>query len=192
LEKNMPAPSFENVPDSLKAPFGPYRQAPPEHGGRWYYVYPFNQTPWHTEPAVEDPGPEGFVELFGPPPNSNDFHHEENPSLAFRIARTKYEQDKKYFKQAGTPPNLDVDGLAAAQVTYEAWGMGEPKFYEGRYGWMAIFPDSQIPNYQSPVSQVVGFPHLVVPQYQMRLIEDGFELGDVHPFVPPHLLVSED
>ena len=170
----MAAPSFENVPDHWKYPFGPYRQAPPEYGARWYMVNPFTGAePWLNDEKVAKPLPPGFLEIFRARPTSDQFHNVPNGMEAFRVARNRWDQDRKHFKQAGVPPGVDPAELKSASAVFKFWGMGEPKFYEGRYGWKARFPESQIYNFEANLDGVFVGPHVLIAQYQIRLLEFG-------------------
>lgn len=191
----MAVPSFDSVPDQWKHPMGPYRQAPKQYGGRWWLVTPFTAPggimPWVLASGEADPEPEklpeGFVEIFGRRPKSQDFHDFPNPSQAFRVAVVTWEQDKKFFKRAGLPDwaEEDMQLVRNARAVFDAWGMGNPAFYEGRYGWMVRFPQSQIRDYQSTAWGALNATHLVIAGYQVRLINEGIIPADRHPFVPP-------
>lgn len=187
----MAVPHFSEVPDSWQHPVGPYRQAPAEYGGEWWYVNPFTGlTPWVTwvteAPKKQPKLPAGFEEIFGPRPNSNDFHGAPNPARAFQDAVNLWEQDLKHFKQAGRPEWVSGNQFDEAAAIFAAWGLGPLKLYEGRYGWMARFPGSKIKNFETSVWEAINYPHLVVPRYQMQLAGNGVELGERHPFLPAH------
>lgn len=186
----MASPRFKQVPEHWKQPIGPYRQAPPEHGGEWWLVNPFTTAePWlnqgTTRPSEEPPP--GFVEIFGPRPKSSDFHNSTNPSLLFRLATVQWEQDLRYFKQAGVPEWATPEQVSEAGVVAQKWDMGMPRFYEGRYGWMARFTESQIREFESSAWGLLNAIHVQVAAYQIRLIDRGIIPKKRHPFVPPHL-----
>ena len=183
-------PRFQEVPEHWKAPVGPYRQAPPEFGGEWWLVDPFTgETPWLTQAGgpPREILPEGYEEIFGPRPQAADFRGERNPSLMYRTAVVKWEQDLRYFKQAGTPEWADPRLVATAANLFEQWGMGTPRFYEGRYGWMARFPESEIRDYEASAWGALNASHLLVAQYQIRVVGRGAVPEKRHPFVPPHV-----
>lgn len=188
-------PHFHDVPDRWKYPEGPYRQAPQEFGGDWWLVNPFGSaTPWATQSQspAQEALPAGFEEIFGKRPQSQDFHSTPNPSLYFRIARNQWEQDLRYFKRAGVPEPYTAQQVEAASMVFESWGMGKPRFYEGRYGWSARFPDSSIPEYETAARAALESTHLVIAQYQLALLERGEVPEQKHPFVPPHVWPGEE
>lgn len=133
-----------------------------------------------------DASPEGFESVFGPRPNPNDFHDADNPSLAYRVAITSWNDAKKNFKgTADLPPDRSESEVQLAIDTYKAWGMGTPKFYEGRYGWFARFVESEIPDFEVRVEPTFFFVHNVIPSYQYRLIQmQKLDKGS-HPWLPP-------
>lgn len=188
----MAIPSYESVPEHWRTPFGPYRQAPPEYGGRWYYVNPFTGLePWKRDKPPARTIPPGFLEIFGPEPQANDYHGA-GGNAAFQAARDLWLQDLKHFKQAGTPPGFSAEQISAAVATFEAWGMGRPRFYEGRYGWVAAFPDSQVPDFRAWAPGAIEATHQVIAQYQFRALSEGLEVEQEHPFVPPRLFSGEE
>ena len=183
------------VPDSWKHPAGPYHQAPAEYGGGWWYVSPFTGAePWKRLDAVNNPSaggvggagaanqlPDGFAEVFGEKPMGPQYKNYRE----YQTAKIRWEQDLKYFKQAGVPPEVTPEKLEAITKTAEAWGMGAPKFYEGRYGWKVRFPDSAFPDHEVGLEGVTMGMHQSIARYQVRLVEAGIEPAQKHPFVPP-------
>ena len=175
----MAVPSYETVPDHWKQPFGPYVQAPESFGGKWYYVSPFTgPEPWKRDFPAEEL-PEGFLEIFGPRPTSDG----KLPAV-FQRERNQWLQDLKFFKSAGPPEWATAEQLEFAGKLYEEWGMGHPLYYEGRYGFMAAFVKSQLPDYETAAHQAIEYGHFVIAQYQISLRAQGKELVWVHPFVP--------
>lgn len=178
-------PSFETVPEHWKHPVGPYRQAPVAYGGKWWHVSPFTgEEPWvRFQTPIEEPDyPEGFLAIFGPRP--------EPKSPEDRLLAVEWDQELQHFKQAGLPPDSDKfphSNLANATAAFEAWGMGAPKFYEGRYGWRAAFPDGPLRWYDVDALGAVAATHLVIAQYQVRLVSEGMTPKQRHPFVPPQI-----
>jgi hypothetical protein len=176
-------PRFAQVPESAQFPQGPYRQAPAEFGGDWWLVNPFTGSePWRAldfadapNVALEtEPAPEDFVRVFGPRPDTS-------------TAAAQWEQDLTYFQGTGLPDGFDNTQLDAATAQFEAWGMGKPVFYEGRYGWQVRFPDSQLPTFETTASTALLVPHLVVAEFQVREIQEGISPGPLHPFLPERL-----
>ena len=187
-------PRFKEVPQHWKHPEGPYRRAPAEYGGEWWLTNPFaSPTPWLTQskPAREEKLPSGFADLFGPRPKASSFRETPNPSLYFRLALVKWEQDLQHFKRAGVPEWAGEEALRDAAHVFESWDMGEPRYYEGRYGWSARFPDSELPEFDAAARAAIETTHLVVAQYQMALLEQQLTPKRKHPFVPPQVWPDE-
>lgn len=181
--------SKATVPEHWKAENGgPYRQAPQQYGGQWWYVNPFTgQEPWvraNYKPAPMSL-PEGFVEIFGAEPQFADYRD----SVAWRIARDQWRLDLERFKGAGRPLWLSEEQVAELNAIYSAWGMGRPRFYGGRYGEMVRWPDSAMPDFEQSAYTVAHYPHQVIAMYQVDLVQAGIDLpeGSRHPFVPPQL-----
>ena len=184
-------PRYQDVPDTWKWPLGPYQQAPPEFGGEWWKVNPFTgPEPWHPVEINSPPEleiPEGFTEIFGVRPEASDF----SSSRSFKAAEQRWEQDLRYFQGSGIPDGFDQAQVDLAAGVFEQWDMGRPLFYEGRYGWMARFPDSAIPNFEANVTASLEVSHIVVAKYQTRQLFNGVTPRVVHPFVPPFLVSTE-
>ena len=182
-------PRYQDVPDAWKWPLGPYRQAPPEFGGEWWKVNPFTgPEPWRQveispEPEIRD----GFTEIFGTRPRASDF----SSFRPHKAAELRWEQDLKFFQRSGIPEGYDQAQVELAAGVFEKWDMGRPVFYEGRYGWMARFPDSAIPNFEANVTASLEVSHIVVAKYQTRQLLHGVTPAVVHPFVPPLLVSAE-
>jgi len=190
-------PHFPDVPDSARYPAGPYRQAPPEYGAEWWLVNPFTgDAPWlHQDLAgspVTSPAskyaaenlPQDFRQAFGEMPVRRT--GESGAGLVARISRWK--QDLEFFQRTGIPEGFEESQVELASAVYEQWGMGQPVFYEGRYGWFARFPDSALPDFEMDAASAVQASHLAIARFQVRLLREGVELPAPHPFVPPHLL----
>lgn len=181
-------PRFESVPEHWKYPEGPYRQAPPEYGGEWWMVNPFaTPEPWLTQsqPVRRDPLPEGFEELFGPRPEASSFRSTPNPSQYFRMALVNWEQELRYFQKPGPPDWASEDALRNAAAIFEAWEMGSPRYYLGRYGWAVRFRDSALPDFDAEARAALESTHLLVARFQMAMLEHGLMPARKHPFVPP-------
>jgi len=177
-------PRFDDVPESVRHPNGPYRQAPAEFGGQWWLVSPFTgEAPWETQLAAAEPPPAPpaeFAAVFG-----------ERPSRASAAAALEWDQNLEHFKGVGTPEGFAAEQIDAAGDVFEQWGLGRPVFVEGRYGWSAHFPDSQVQGFQASPFTAVEAPHLVVARYQIRMTQDGQEPPEQHPFVPPQIFGHE-
>lgn len=189
----MSIPCFVEIPEAWKAPFGPYQQAPPEFGGKWFKVNPFTgPEPWKIEVSVKDVLPVGFEDIFGPRPRSEDFRDEPNPSRAFRVATETWEQDLKYFYAVGPPEWATPEQVALAADTARFWDMGTPAFYTGRYGSMVRFPEAYpYTRFESTAWSVINAMHHEVAAYQIQLWQEGFMPDGRHPFVPTDLFIAE-
>lgn len=180
------AKTFKEVPDHWKAPIGPYRQAPEQFGGEWWLVNPFTTAePWLTQTnkgGKPETLPEGFVELFGPRPTAKDFPSHRN----FQVALVEWKQDLEGFKQAGVPEWATAAEIESASELFEKWSMGAAGFYEGRFGWMAKFPDAELlPGYEAVAYTALMASHLVIARYQVDVsIRLDITLSPRHPFVP--------
>ncbi len=184
----MAVPRFKEVPDHWRYPIGPYRQAPPEFGGEWWMVNPFTtEEPWKNQAGPAEQLPEGFAEIFGPRPKVSDYLDTPKPSESFRIATLQWEQDVKYFKTAGVPEWAKESEHSLAEQTFRFWEMGSPRFYEGRYGFMARFPESLFRNFEAPAWAALRATHHEVAAYQIRSLNRGIVPTKRHPFVPPQL-----
>jgi hypothetical protein len=152
-------------------------------------VNPFTGSePWRTQGGdVERELPPGFAEVFGTRPKISDYSHTSNPGLSWRLAVGRWEQDLRYFQRAGVPEWATPEQVAVAAEVTRSWGLGAARFYEGRYGWMARFPDSQIREFESSAWAVLNVTHHVIAGYQWRLLEHGIVADKQHPFVPPHV-----
>lgn len=186
-------PRFDTVPDHWKYPEGPYRQAPAENGGQWWLVNPFGSAePWLTQsqkPKAEVL-PLGFALIFGTRPQAKDYRGPGYPQT-FQAATADWEQSLAQFKQAGPPEWATAAEIQAAGQVFEAWDMGRPYFYEGRYGWSARFPHSELPQFEVAARAALEQGHLVVAQYQLALLERGAVPEKKHPFTPPSAWPAE-
>lgn len=173
-------PRFESVPESARYPLGPYRQAPAEYGGEWWLVSPFTgDTPWAREfppPTQATQAPPEFVAVFG-----------ERPSGSGPAAQHIWDQNLEHFQGVGVPEGFSAEQVEAAGDVFEEWGLGRPVFAEGRYGWSAHFPGSQVEGFQASPFTAIEAPHLVVARYQIRMTQDGGAPTEQHPFVPPQV-----
>ena len=176
-------PSFEDVPDSVKWPSGPYRQAPAEYGGQWWLVNPFTgPEPWiGASPsaalaAEDDRLPPGFREVFGDPPRAS-----ENRGSAL----TDWLRNLEHFQGVGVPDGFTLADVELAGDVFEAWGMARPVFYNGRYGWRAAFVDDNGERFEASAFTSLAAPHLIVARRQIRQIGEGLTPATLHPFVPP-------
>lgn len=155
-------------------PSAPYQKAPDEYGGG-YWARTFVPEPWKTERPKEKELPTGFENIFGPEPGTGD------------PRRPRWLNNLQYFKQAGKPEGFSDEQIDVASHQLNAWGLGTPAFYEGRYGWRARFPESQLPVFEATPEMAIEFPHLVIAQFQVRLSQEGLRPGKIHPWVPPHI-----
>ncbi|MEZ5365573.1 MAG: hypothetical protein R2748_25400 [Bryobacterales bacterium] len=182
-------PRYMDVPEGLRYPDGPFRQAPHEYGGEWWFTSPFTGAePWltqgygdpygvATDASAEDVDP-AFVAVFGPKPN-----RETHPNPSLRAAAVAdWERNREYFQGVGVPEGFTQEQVDAAGDLYEAWGLGRPLFYEGRYGWTATFP--QAGGFEAAPYAAIEAPHLVVARHQVEMASRGETPAEKHPFVP--------
>lgn len=181
------------VPDNWKAGpphFGPYVQAPPNCGAKWYLVSPFNQQPWLKECSdFVDPKkrelPAGFVDVFGPEPA----RLQGESTFAYLPRLNKWLQSLQYFRGSGLPADFDQESINRSLDLFRSWGISEPKFYVGRYGPMARFQGEDM---EFSAYGTVFFPHVVISQIQSKQFQSGTKPARIHPFVPPFLYETEE
>lgn len=178
----------KEVPESWKHPVGPYRQAPPEYGGEWWLVNPFSgPEPWlllDRKAPVPEVLPEGFERVFGPRPKWSDYP----TRRAFQHDVIVWEQNKQSFVQFGPPAWANDRHLQIAAGALTAWGMGVPLYYEhSTWGWMARFVESQLPTFEMSAHTTIMYTHLVVPNYQVELMQQGIVPEQRHPLISPEI-----
>ena len=182
------------VPEHWKAENGgPYRQAPEEYGGGWWYVSPFTGAePWKRFAPQPEPEalPDGFVEIFGSKPEFKDF----TDSQAWTTARNHWQQNLEQFKGAGRPLWLSKEDKAALDKIYESWNMGKPHFYGGRYGEMVRWPESQVQDFEDSAYSAANYPHHTIARYQIALAHSGGVIlkNERHPFVPSQVFDEDN
>jgi len=187
-------PRFKDVPEHWRHPLGPYRQAPEEHGGEWWMVNPFTgREPWLFEDRIRQVPvlPEGFLEIFGPRPTMALFQRTPNAAFAYRSAVIVWEQELRYFKRQGLPEWATPPEVAEAERIFQAWEIGRPRYYEGRYNWMARLVESQIKDYDVPVWTALHWTHGTIAHYQIALASQGILPAKKHPLVSPHIWTPE-
>ena len=170
---------YKVVPDNWKVPVGPYRHSPEgaPFAGDWFMVNPFTgMEPWNRmDPPEKEELPAGFEAIFNKRP------------IRDRVALVLWEQDLKYFKGIGTPGGYKLEELQASQVVFRFWDMGTAHHYEGRYGWMTRFPESDDPGYETPAWTAIKLPQQAVAGFQVSFLHKGGSPRQRHPFVPPML-----
>jgi hypothetical protein len=196
---------FDDVPDHLKKPPGPgpFEQVPEGFsapgigllGGLWWRVTPFNPTPWAAlSPPAEPVYPPGFIDTFGPPPDSNNYHYP-GGKTQFQVDTNLWRQNLSQYEGDGSPPAefdpIKVELANAEAVEYE---MGEGAFYSNQYGNQVRFPDSDDPAFQARASAYVNHTGQVIVMYQNRLTNQGIVIPatKMHPLAPPVLLKRQD
>jgi len=168
-------PHYKDVPAEWRHPFGPYRQAPPDKGGEWWYTDFFTGiTPWVQAAPPKGADPE-FVKVFGARPGHQDPFYQE------------WLDNEEQFQGVKLPEWMTQDELDAANEIFVAWGMGKAVIYEGRYGFSARFPETGVYEFEANAYNVKNTPHLVVAGFQIRLAQSGKAPAKWHPFVPPQL-----
>lgn len=138
-----------------------------------------NQEPVKTTPDA----PADFVRLFGSMPKHDALDGGE--SLNYWLQRLRY------FKGTGTPEFLTASDIAKANAIFAEWGMTEPEFYEGRYGWTAIWNDSPVGDFEQPASGLLFGPQNIVANYQREMYIHGLTPEKEHPWVPPNFKVGD-
>ncbi|MDA1312500.1 MAG: hypothetical protein O2968_04105 [Acidobacteria bacterium] len=186
---------LNEVPEHWMAPIGPYRQAPPEYGGEWWLVTPFSDPkPWLA--GTRRPNnllPEGFDKLFGQRPRWTDFRHLERRALiSFEAAKVQWDEDLDHFKSIGIPPGYAEQQISESTAVLVKWLLGKPTFYEGRFGWMGRFLESDLKDYDSSAWQIINYPHHVVSTYQITSFRRGIVPPKWHPFVPGGVITKDD
>lgn len=179
----------DSVPVEWQAPNGPYVQAPPDCGGKWFYVNPFNQRPWARfcteQPSTSRPLPPGFEDIFGPEPTRKDGES----YLEFVKRQSPYLQRLSTFRGAGIPADYPLAGnLAVASNSFKAFGISVPKCFQSRYDVNCYFKDE---DFEFPAGIVLGFPHMAISTIQMSQLESGVVPAKIHPFVPPMLIPKD-
>jgi len=186
---------FADVPDMQKKPPGPgpFVQVPAgfvtaEIGsleGLWWRVSPFNATPWAVLAPVEAvPLPDGFEAIFGPRPHSSQFRGG-NAANDFQIATVTWESNLNSYVSASMPANADAARMNAANDEAVKYDMGEPAYYENKYGFRVRFPDSQDPDFEATFDGfVISGTGQIISAYQNRLTnaEVLIPLDKLHPF----------
>ena len=178
---------------------GPYRKAPAEFGGEWWYVSPFtasgttgNNSPWERFTPQPDPKPlpDGFEAIFGKLPEFKDF----TDRTAWETARNHWEQNLRQFKGAGRPLWMSDKQQAELDVVYQKWNMGKPHFYGGEYGVMARFPQSQAQDFENDAWSTAFNPGSTIARYQIDLVQSGVKIpvGERHWLVPSWVFPPED
>jgi hypothetical protein len=179
---------WASIPETSKAPLGPYRQAPPEFGGEWFFVNPFTgKTPWDKlTPVPPAEMPEGFAELFGEErPSRKDDRLKGVTERALDTLQILWDRELKYFKRAGTPPDATAEELATADSLFTAWDMGSPSYYEGQHGWRAVFKDCLLPGWSCPAGSVLGdFAGHMIVRYQIDVVQAGLTPVKIHDWFP--------
>lgn len=186
---------YKNVEDKYKEPFGPFRQAPEEYGGEWWYMSPFGSvTPWIYQDGVEKKVeyPEGFISLFGGMPQWKDFIGTGSGAYRrFQGVKGIWETELKYFKGLGLPEWVTDEQLTASNMVLLKWGIGIPEYYESRYGHLGRLIHSDVPDYDSSTYHIINFPHHLVAQVQVEMFHREIPVEKWHPFVPPGLFATK-
>ncbi len=191
----MAARHFKEVSEKWREPYGPYRQAPEEYGGEWWFMSPFGSlTPWLFQEGVtrEVVYPEGFLDLFGDMPKWKDFIGTRNAAYRrFQGAKGIWERDLRDFKGLGLPEWVTPGEVAASNDVLLRWRIGIPEFYESRYGHLGRLIHSAVPDYDSSAYHIIKFPHHLVAQVQIEMYNREISVEKWHPFVPPGLFGTQ-
>lgn len=180
---------YSSIEDKYKEPNGPYRQAPEEYGGEWWYMSPFGSLkPWlHQDSSIKKVEyPNGFVFLFGEKPLWKDFiGMGQGAYRRYQGIVGIWERDLRDFKGLGLPEWITSDQIIATNEVLLRWKIGLPEYYESRYGYLGRLIHSEIPDYDSSTYHIINFPHHLVAQVQIEMFHRGIDVEKWHPFVPP-------
>jgi len=162
-------------------------------GGRWMVVSPVNQTPWDEVPVHVLP--DGFERIFGPRPNSNNFHGKGYPRN-FQVAVVTWETDLRTYIGNFLPPvDVSTEQLAALHAEAIRYEMGEPAYYQNKYGYQVRFPESQAENFQANAEAWLGTGcGQIIVGYQNKITNMGIIIPEelMHPMAPPVLRQRQD
>lgn len=187
---------FKDLDDKWKEPNGPYRQAPEEYGGEWWYMSPFSSlTPWLFQDGVQRKVEyqEGFISLFGDMPQWEDFlGGTGNRYRRFQGAKGIWERDLRDFKGLGLPEWVTQAEIGASNRVLVKWRIGIPEYYESRYGYLGRLIHSEVPDYDSSTYHIIKFPHHLVAQVQIEMFHRGIDVEKWHPLVPPGLFSTKE
>ena len=158
-------------------------------GGRWMVVSPFNLEPWGPVAAVA-PLPDGFEAIFGPKPNSNNYHGAGYPKN-YQQALATWETDLRTYVDDSMPPHSDPAKVAAARSEAIQYEMGEPAYYQNTHGYQVRFPESQAENFQASAQTFINYgAGQIIVAYQNKITNMGIVIDDppgLHPMAPPVL-----
>jgi len=138
--------------------------------GYWYYVSPFNPTPWAVA-QQPTPLPPGFLEMFGAEP------------VGDIGIKTKWHQDLALFVRAGAPHWISPAVRSQADKVCQGWGMGAGRYYVSTRADLVRFPNSAIASFEVAAHLMATHPHIVVAMYQLECANLGIRVEKVHPFV---------
>lgn len=120
------------------------------------------------------------MKLFGPRPDRS-----EASSRGEYVLRTAvWDRELADFQGVGIPEGFTEGQVQTAADAVKHWGMGEPIFYNGRDGWKARFPDSQLPNFEMSAETAIKAPQVTAGIYHIQAILRGVEIEERHPLVP--------
>lgn len=188
---------YVDVPDVHKHPSGPYRQAPPEYGAQWWLISPFSgdvhrHEPWivYSQPVVDPAVPVDakFADAFGAQPKSSDY----DSAYDYRNDLEWWRKMARDVKQISLPPNFDPADVQKVCDKFRIWGMGQPRFYEAQYGWIAFFREvgakQLIHKFESSAWAAILRPDMVIMEFQVQeLLSGRVPAGPRSPFVPREL-----
>lgn len=176
---------YPTVPDSWKSPQGPYRQAPAEYGGEWWFTsWTTGEEPWKTQLGFKRPEPEqtypgGFVDIFGPRPDKPRVGEDST-------VWAKWHQDLKNFIGLGGPKEPGKYEPWSARDLCLDYGIGAPHYYNTiSTGYRVRFPLGPLGLDYGDISAkgFLNHPHLFIAYYQQKAIEEGHEFEKVHPLL---------
>jgi len=198
-KEDLPNPAAFDTPGVVTIPKG-YGEV----SGKLVIPSMFNPTPWKIIQPVNDvPLPDGFEDIFGPKPNSNNFHGNGYPQNFYK-AKTIWANDLRTYVGPGMPTDADKYPIEAAEARVADLGLGSPAYYENS-GYPGVdgttvrfhvrFPDSQDPSFQYSFKGFMQYPDVMVVKYWLLLTRAGVlidpKLLKKVPIVPPALFQAQ-
>jgi hypothetical protein len=133
-------------------------------------------------PAVSDE----FLLVFGPPPTRAEFPSTVTGWYTWRAALGHWRQSLKYFGGVVEQPQSTSPSIVdRAAETYLAWNIPAPVYYKGRYGVGARFNPPVGRAYEASGRAAALYPGLIVANYQIRQVREGYCVPRLYPTVPP-------
>ena len=213
----VPVPGLESKDNNPPR----YASVPPEQierqqykkgpDGNFWQVSPFSRTPWTRVLAgsVIEPSQKhkDVVMVYGPRPTGagTDGKRHQQAVWDDLVRRwggiVKESQVAEYF-DAGQENDPELAGIQSLSAFAVQWGMGAPVYFYYLTGLRVVFPGNplrkaqiqrqEVWQFMPDVSEWVRYPHLVVVSFQTRMIGEGLDVDQPHPFLPLGLLPAFD